>query len=430
MDENRQAFITYLNGIYDQANEHLREQEHKRDQVVTFYAVLLSFFVTTSGQIEKNFGGSFAMLLLSIGIFFIGIVVARTIADLRGWHKQYLDAIYVLNYAFAHLDSYPSNAALATMIEQLLTYDQTAKNPKKESDTEVKPKPLKKTASDKQVKTRSESDTKDKWMDNLDRRIGSTEDGMFYGVLMFSMASLFLVGKYLSSLLLQYWPRPLPQDLDLYLYGIESLVGIIILFTYARWMSHVLKKKSHDANIYKTWILDFHYYSAGQQVNEATNYYEFTVPDGYPHLTQKTGGVIVIPKLSDKYMLIWIKRDQDMYLEFPRGFVEPEEVTTDKPDFIHAAHRELTEEVGIKPSNIRNSKDLGEVKPDSGLISSKIHAVLLDISPTSTNYVFLQKSEGISDCALFTPQELRHAITEGKIVDGFTLSAITLGRLL
>jgi hypothetical protein len=84
---DKSVFLDYLRQIYDQANELLREQEHKRDQVITFYAVLTSFFITANKTISQNFGGPAIILFLSLGLFVIEIVACLTITSLRGWHS-------------------------------------------------------------------------------------------------------------------------------------------------------------------------------------------------------------------------------------------------------------------------------------------------------------------------------------------------------
>lgn len=124
MNPDKSAFLDYLRQIYDQANEHLREQEHKRDQVITFYAVLISFFITANKAISQSFGGPTIILFLSFGLFLIGVVACLTIASLRGWHSQYLDAIYVLNYVIAHEESYETVTDLKDALQNKITEDQ------------------------------------------------------------------------------------------------------------------------------------------------------------------------------------------------------------------------------------------------------------------------------------------------------------------
>lgn len=84
MDENKKVFLDYLKQIYGQANEHLREQEHKRDQIVMFYAVLLSFVITANHTIQVNFGGPIMMMILELALCVIGATVCIAISSLRG----------------------------------------------------------------------------------------------------------------------------------------------------------------------------------------------------------------------------------------------------------------------------------------------------------------------------------------------------------
>ena len=80
------------------------------------------------------------------------------------------------------------------------------------------------------------------------------------------------------------------------------------------------------------------------------------------------GGVIIIPKIKNKFLLLkYFNHIHNSYMyTFPGGFVDAGESTK------KAACRELMEETGIK-SNLRDLISLGVITPIPPLIKSKIH---------------------------------------------------------
>lgn len=393
-------FLDYLRQIYDQANEHLREQEHKRDQVITFYSVLLSFFITANKAIAGNFGGPLIILFLSLGLFLIGIVVCLTIASLRGWHSQYLDAIYVLNYVIAHEESYETVLDLKNALQSKIVENQNK-------------------ISKAQLKNDEEKSYIKKFLKKVSTIFNSTEDNMFHGVFIFSLLPLLMFVHSLFFVLINF------RLFAGHKVGLEVLFGVlfvVIAFLYFKWMHRELHNKIKNAQTYKTWILDFDYYSNGRSNN---NYYEVKSNQGILSLKQNTAGVVTVPQIGDKFVLIQIGRvDTQNNWEFPRGFVEKNEISDDVVDYPKAAARELKEELNIFPDEIIGLRDIGEVEPDSGLIDSSIHVVHVSIEQLEN--VKLQKSENISSYCTVTFKELEEMCGDGKIIDGFTLSAITL----
>lgn len=219
LDENKKLFLAYLSQIYDQANEHLREQEHKRDQVITFYAVLISFFISTSSGIQKNFGGNYSLLFVDVGLFLIGWLCTKTVADLRGWHKQYLDVIFVLNYIMVRQEDYCCVQDLKNEIQAKIVEDQTqhADNKNKKHQLKI-----------------------------------STEDGMFFGVLTFTLAPLLMISHSLFELL---------YIKHLLWFVISLLIILVIGGYYIYRMGRYMRVRTSNANTCKTWMLDFDYYS-------------------------------------------------------------------------------------------------------------------------------------------------------------------------
>lgn len=395
MDENKQIFLDYLKQIYDQANEHLREQEHKRDQVVTFYAVLLSFVITANHTIQVNFGGSIMMMLLDLALCIIGATVCIAIASLRGWHTQYLDAIYVINYAMAHQEHYASVDDLKNRIQEMLVNNQnSADGPTKETEP-----PLVKVG---------------KWVTHT---VTYTEDSMFYGVWIFSMVPLIMIEHSIYELVKS-------KNNQIGLLIILMLVFVLIFIFYFRYMHRLLNKRVKKANSWKTWILDFDYYSNGKK---NFSYYDVNINHGILSLKQNTAGVVTVPTVGNQYLMIKIKRSDGRFnWEFPRGFVEPKEMDGGVIDYLAAAKRELNEELGVASVNVIKATDLGEVEPDSGLITSSIHVISIDISELKE--VKLQSSEKIVAYRLMDIADVLAEVKKGMIIDGFTLSAITLSQ--
>ncbi len=394
MDENKKVFLDYLKQIYGQANEHLREQEHKRDQIVMFYAVLLSFVITANHTIQVNFGGPIMMMILELALCVIGATVCIAISSLRGWHTQYLDAIYVINYAMAHQAHYASVDDLKNRIQEMLVNKQTSDIPVNKSDN-----PLVKVG---------------EWFIHT---IEHTEDSMFYGVWIFSMVPLIMIEHSIYKLV--KWGNNQDELLI-----ILMLVFVLIFVFYFRYMHRLLNKSVENANSWKTWILDFDYYSNGQK---NFSYYDVNINHGILSLKQSTAGVVIVPTMNNQYLMIKIKRSDGRFnWEFPRGFVEPEEINGDAVDYSAAAKRELNEELNIPPIDVIKATDLGEVEPDSGLIVSSIHVVNVDISKLKD--VKLQSSEKIVEYRLMDIVDVLAAVKKGMIIDGFTLSAIALSQ--
>lgn len=399
MDANKQLFLEYLRQIYDQANEHLREQEHKRDQLVTFYAVLISFFITTNGAISKNFGGTLTTIFLNLGLFVIGIVVCTTISSLRGWHSQYLDVIYVINFVIAHEESYETVDDLKNALQNKVIEDQTIGKNNNSATNNSKKNPFKK----------------------IDAAFKSTENAMFFGMVIFSFVPLLMLGHGAYKYMIKWG---IFHNYEIVPAVLLWIVFAVFAVLYFKWMERTLIATKANANIYRTWMLDFDYYSNGASNHD---YYDVSWSQGVVSLRQKTAGVVTVPTVGNQYLMIKIKRsDGRLNWEFPRGFVEPEEINGDVIDYSAAAKRELNEELDIPSVDVIKTTDLGEIEPDSGLIVSSIHVMSVDISELKG--VKLQSSEKIVEYRLMDKVDVLAEVKKGMIIDGFTLSAITLSQ--
>lgn len=78
----RNDFLAYLTTIYDQTNDHLREQGTKRDQVIAFYVVLLSFVITSGCLLAKTAN----MTIIYLGLIGVGAICVRTVEGMVWRH--------------------------------------------------------------------------------------------------------------------------------------------------------------------------------------------------------------------------------------------------------------------------------------------------------------------------------------------------------
>lgn len=136
---------------------------------------------------------------------------------------------------------------------------------------------------------------------------------------------------------------------------------------------------------------------------------------GHLRISQKHGGVVVIPECNGKYALIQHSRNGVVLIEFPRGFIENGE------SHIDGAERELREELNLVSVN---SYLLGELVTDSGLITDNVRAVICEVKDTSQ--LSLQSSEGVIACDYYTYDEVIELVRNGKVKDNFTLASLML----
>lgn len=124
-------------------------------------------------------------------------------------------------------------------------------------------------------------------------------------------------------------------------------------------------------------------------------------------------GVVMIPKCKNKFLLIKQYRHAiraEQY-SFPRGYAENDSSPEEN------AVRELQEE--LNAASITDIKFLDRVAADSGLTSCKAYVYLIELDKFSANI----SHEGILEIVALTENEMNKWIHDGKINDGFTLSA-------
>lgn len=132
--------------------------------------------------------------------------------------------------------------------------------------------------------------------------------------------------------------------------------------------------------------------------------------------TEPEDGVVIIPEINGKYILITQYRHalRTTQTGFPRGFSNLDEAPSE------SALRELSEELHALPAS--PPALLGRIVPDSGSTSERASVFLVSLSSWS-----LQTGhEGIVSAKALSLQELIAFIKEGRIEDGFTLGAVAL----
>ena len=125
-------------------------------------------------------------------------------------------------------------------------------------------------------------------------------------------------------------------------------------------------------------------------------------------------GVICVPVYKGKLLLLdqYRHATRSRQLSFPRGFGE------NGLSSLENAKKELWEEIGASCDKLLK---LGELTPDSGLTSALCDVYLCHVDAFINNH-----EEGIIDIVCLSLSEVKSLIASGEIVDGFTLSAISL----
>lgn len=125
-------------------------------------------------------------------------------------------------------------------------------------------------------------------------------------------------------------------------------------------------------------------------------------------------GVVCIPVYNRKLVLLRQYRHatRSEQICFPRGFGEK-----GLPSYENAK-KELYEEIG---AGCKEVVKIGELTPDSGLISS-----VCDVYLCSVSNVEMTADEGITDMLFLSVDELKGLVSNEEIADGFTLAAIAI----
>ena len=128
--------------------------------------------------------------------------------------------------------------------------------------------------------------------------------------------------------------------------------------------------------------------------------------------------VVIVPRFEGDFVLLRQFRHalRDYQLCFPRGYGEPGVSACDN------AEKELFEELKVRP--LGPMKRLGSVVADSGLSGGRAEVFTCEVPAPNPDVGY----EEIDSCIIVPPTELEELVADGKINDGFTLSALTLLR--
>lgn len=137
----------------------------------------------------------------------------------------------------------------------------------------------------------------------------------------------------------------------------------------------------------------------------------------YERIVPSSTGIAVvgIPVYEGKFVLLKQFRHsmRDFQYAFPRGYGEDGFSAEDN------VKKELSEELGAE---VLNCTYIGNVISDSGRSGEKVSIFLCDI----TEPKLLQGYEDIDSLVMLSPEQLRQWISDGRINDGYTLSAYAL----
>lgn len=128
--------------------------------------------------------------------------------------------------------------------------------------------------------------------------------------------------------------------------------------------------------------------------------------------TVKRGAVVALTKYKNKFVLLKQYRHSlhDYQYAFPRGFGE-KDISIEEN-----VKKELREELGAV---VKDCSHLGVVVADSGVAGNPVDVYECELSTVEEK----KGHEGIESVCFLSEDEMRSWVQEGKIQDGFTLSA-------
>lgn len=356
----------FLEKVYDTANDHLKEQDNKKQQVMAAMIALLSFTMALDLTKKETILGSFdqaAKIALYIVLFFVFVSGNLILFSLKSWHEQYRQ--------------------VAEIMAKLLMNDEIIKAGNESIDAYIESNLISKK------RTRYDYFIKDK---NYKKFFKSTED-------LTNLVFMFMPFAFSATYFKVIFPNATKTMIIIF------IILSITLFIFFFW--YYIGKKNNTRTI-RTWLTQF-------GIHSSNNY--LAIDQTTPKIVQKTGGVVVLPVYEDGTILMLninrkiISTDS---IELVRGFLEKGEKHK------NAALRELKEETGLEGSN---PIELGSIHIDSGLINDNVKVYKCQVNDKN---IKLQTSEHIKAYKILTLEEINNLIKENKIKDNFTISAISL----
>ncbi|WAM31527.1 NUDIX hydrolase [Caldicellulosiruptor naganoensis] len=309
--------LTYDNNfvelLYAEANEHLRENDKKRDQILIVIATLsgaiFGFYEKLKG-LPLGYKITMMLLVLMLSIFEPFILITY-----RKWHIIYhLGAKVLQQIMYIGVER-----VSVQLIKRLL------------EDNIKKP--------------------------TLTRFITTTETMIYNLSLFMNISNVYILFYSFGKVHLGFM--------------ISMFMGYLILYNYIHFsnIKELLSKILTEKGYQEIWLLDF-IKDLSADIYE-NKYLKIIVDDkNVVKVINKNNGCVVVPITSaNKIILIEIFRDtvNRNVLELPRGFAEESE-STEK-----AALRELEEEIGGQCSRIIK---IGSFYPDTGLYKAEIDVFL------------------------------------------------------
>lgn len=89
----------YLLNVYQEMNIHHREQTSQNNQIITFYIVLISFFIGFHNELAKEYNIVLNNLVY-IMLIVIGTIVNLTLIQLRTWQLRYASGLQLIGSMF------------------------------------------------------------------------------------------------------------------------------------------------------------------------------------------------------------------------------------------------------------------------------------------------------------------------------------------
>lgn len=110
--------------MYQEINEHHREQTKQNNQVIAFYIALVSFFIGINSSLVKEYTG-IVINCIYITIIFVGFLVILMLVQLRVWQLRYAGGIQLIASIFFSDFSVNNNADLERCIRHFCSRSAT-----------------------------------------------------------------------------------------------------------------------------------------------------------------------------------------------------------------------------------------------------------------------------------------------------------------
>lgn len=131
-------------------------------------------------------------------------------------------------------------------------------------------------------------------------------------------------------------------------------------------------------------------------------------------------GVLIVLQTNEDYVLVEHERQTaGLSLEIVRGFVENNET----PE--QAVIRELKEEIGLTPAQLRDIKPCGFIVPDNSITDRRLYVYQVNVRDADLENAQLQKEEGVINLKKFDIDMFQNILVSDLITDTLTLAAFS-----